>query len=189
MAEVHRRFAGSSRAPGIDEFEYWLAAAGAPVESFSTEFDSPYLLLAAGDWREAAAVWQRAGCPYESALAVAGSADTEALLAALPTLDALGAEPLARRLRHRLRGLGVARVPRGRRPATRESPAGLTGRQADVVRLLAAGLTNAEIAARLVLSVRTVDSHVAAVLDKLGARTRREAVARADAIGLLADQS
>jgi DNA-binding NarL/FixJ family response regulator len=87
-----------------------------------------------------------------------------------------------------LRELGVARVPRGRRPATRDNAAGLTSRQADVVRLLAEGLTNTEIAARLVLSVRTVDTHVAAVLDKLGARTRREAAARAEAIGLLSEQ-
>jgi DNA-binding NarL/FixJ family response regulator len=51
--------------------------------------------------------------------------------------------------------------------------------------LLAEGLTNAEIAARLVLSVRTVDTHVAAILNKLGARTRRDAAARAKAVGLL----
>jgi DNA-binding NarL/FixJ family response regulator len=51
--------------------------------------------------------------------------------------------------------------------------------------LLAEGLTNAEIAARLVLSVRTVDAHVAAILSKLGARTRRDAPARARTLGLL----
>jgi DNA-binding NarL/FixJ family response regulator len=54
-----------------------------------------------------------------------------------------------------------------------------------VLRLLADGLTNAEIAVRLVLSVRTVDSHVAAVLDKLGAPSRHDATAKAKAIGLL----
>jgi DNA-binding NarL/FixJ family response regulator len=70
-------------------------------------------------------------------------------------------------------------------PATRDNPAGLTERQVEVVRLLADGLSNAEIAARLVLSVRTVDSHVAAVLDKLNARTRRDAATRARLLGLV----
>jgi DNA-binding NarL/FixJ family response regulator len=54
-----------------------------------------------------------------------------------------------------------------------------------VVRLLVEGLTNAEIAARLVLSIRTVDTHVAAVLGKLGANTRREAASRARTLGIL----
>jgi len=108
------------------------------------------------------------------------------VLEALATLDALQAEPLARRVRLRLRELGVARIPRGPVPSTRDNPAGLTERQTEVVRLLADGLSNAEIAARLVLSVRTVDSHVAAVLDKLNARTRREAADRAVALGLVA---
>jgi DNA-binding NarL/FixJ family response regulator len=45
--------------------------------------------------------------------------------------------------------------------------------------LLAEGLTNAEIAEGLFVSVRTVDHHVSAILDKLGVPTRREAVAAA----------
>jgi DNA-binding NarL/FixJ family response regulator len=79
----------------------------------------------------------------------------------------------------------VARIPRGRVRSTRDNPAGLTERQTDVVRLLAEGLTNAEIAARLVLSVRTVDTHVAAILNKLDAKTRRDAATRARGLGLL----
>ena len=69
--------------------------------------------------------------------------------------------------------------------ASRVNPAGLTERQSHVVNLPSRGMTNAEIAAQLVLSVRTVDSHVAAALDKLGTATRKEAAAWAGDLGLL----
>jgi DNA-binding CsgD family transcriptional regulator/tetratricopeptide (TPR) repeat protein len=164
-------------------FGYWMRAAGQAVPVNGSEH--PYTLLADGHWREAAEAWRRADCPYEHALARAHSADPADLLSALATLTALGAEPLARRVRHRLRELGVVHIPRGQVQSTRDSPAGLTERQTDVVRLMAEGLTNAEIAARLVLSVRTVDTHVGAILNKLAARTRRDAVARAKALGLV----
>jgi DNA-binding NarL/FixJ family response regulator len=62
---------------------------------------------------------------------------------------------------------------------------GLTGRQAEILGLLADGLTNAEIADRLVVSVRTVDHHVSAVLAKLGTTSRRDAVAAAARLGVL----
>ena len=64
------------------------------------------------------------------------------------------------------------------------NPAGLTPRQLAVLELLREGMTNAEIADRLVVSVRTVDHHVAAVLGKLGVRSRREAAAAARELGV-----
>jgi len=100
-------------------------------------------------------------------------------------LDELDAKPLATVVRRRLRTLGVTRIPRGPLGETRVNPAGLTARQIDVLRLLGKGYTNAQIATQLVVSVRTVDSHVAAVLSKLGAATRREATTRAAELGVL----
>ena len=86
-----------------------------------------------------------------------------------------------------LRELG-APVPRGPRPSTRENPASLTARELDVLTLLAQGLRNAEIADRLVVSRRTVDHHVSAILRKLDATTRGEAVAAASRLGVLEDR-
>ncbi|MEV0898578.1 AAA family ATPase [Actinoplanes sp. NPDC049802] len=164
----------------LGAFGYWLRRLGADVP-----VPRPYASLVDGDPREAARTWAEAGCRYDQALALSHSDDADDLLAAVRILDSLDAEPLARRIRFRLRELGFSRIPRGPRPATRDHPAGLTGRQSEVLRLLAEGLSNPEIAARLVLSVRTVDAHVAAVMAKLTARSRREAVSRARAIGLL----
>jgi DNA-binding NarL/FixJ family response regulator len=99
--------------------------------------------------------------------------------------EGLGAGALSARLRERLRQLGITRVPRGPLAETRANPAGLTARQLEVLALLAEGLTNAEIAARLVVSIRTVDHHVAAVLARLGVDSRRAAGRRAADMGIL----
>ncbi|MHB8577964.1 MAG: TIR domain-containing protein [Dehalococcoidia bacterium] len=60
-------------------------------------------------------------------------------------------------------------------PEIAQRPAGLTAREVEVLRLLAAGRTNPEIAAALVLSVKTVERHLANIYAKLGARGRVEA--------------
>ncbi|GLP64446.1 LuxR family transcriptional regulator [Streptomyces sp. TUS-ST3] len=180
---VHAQASLLPGAPYRPELGYWLTKAGHPVPP--DDSDHPYALQARGQWRRAAARWQTAGCPYEHASARAESPDPADKLAALAAFDALGAEPAARMLRAELRRLGVRRIPRGPLAATRENPAGLTDRQLQVIRLLAEGLTNAEIAARLVVSVRTIDNHVRAVLDKLDAPGRRQAAARAAELGLL----
>ena len=87
-------------------------------------------------------------------------------------------------MRRGLRAAGVSGIPRGPRSATRENPFGLTPRQMEVLMLLAAELTNAEIAARLHLSPKTVDHHVSAVLSKMDVHTREAAVELARGQGL-----
>ncbi len=160
----------------------YLRRCGWPAEEFAG-CRPEHLLGLRGDWAGAAAEWARIGDPYERALELAESGLAEPTLEALGLLDDLEAEPAARLVRGRLRDLGVARIPRGPRPATRAHPAGLTERQVDVLGMLGEGLTNAEIAARLVVSVRTVDHHVSAVLTKLGVPTRRDAARLAGQLG------
>jgi DNA-binding CsgD family transcriptional regulator/tetratricopeptide (TPR) repeat protein len=128
-----------------------------------------------GDWRGAAEAWRSLGAPYEHALELAASGRPPEMLDALGALDQLGAVAAADIVRRELRRLGVSRLPRRPLPCTRANPAGLTDRQVEVLGLLADGLTNAEIADRLVVSVRTVDHHVAAILGKLKVGSRREA--------------
>jgi DNA-binding CsgD family transcriptional regulator/tetratricopeptide (TPR) repeat protein len=137
----------------------------------------PYASALRGDWRAAAQAWLSEGDPYERAVELAESGQVEPTVEALTILDGLGARPAVAIARRRLRGLGVTRLPRRPQPGTLANPAGLTDRQLEILRLVATGLSNAEIARRLVVSPRTVDHHVSAILAKLGVRTRREAAA------------
>ncbi|HEX8487119.1 MAG TPA: LuxR C-terminal-related transcriptional regulator, partial [Propionibacteriaceae bacterium] len=117
--------------------------------------------------------------PFERALALWDGGSTDELLSALALLDPLGARAVAALFRARLRAHGVSSVPRGQLAATRAHPAGLTARQQEVLTLLADGLSNAEIAARLVISPKTADHHVSAILTKLDVHSRGEAAALA----------
>ncbi|MFB7436350.1 response regulator [Streptomyces microflavus] len=83
-----------------------------------------------------------------------------------------------------VRGLAAEHAGR-REPRAPAWVARLTGREADVLRLMAAGLTNAEIAGRLAVGPATVKSHVAAVLAKTGARDRTQAVIAAYESGFI----
>jgi DNA-binding NarL/FixJ family response regulator len=96
----------------------------------------------------------------------------------------LGAAPLAEHLARRMRRLGLA-VPRGPRAQTRSNPAGLTERQLEVLALIVDGLSNAGIAERLVISHKTAEHHVSAVLGKLGVSGRHAAARRAAELGLV----
>ncbi len=92
---------------------------------------------------------------------------------ALATFDRIGARSDADATAALLRTLGV--TP----PSSRHGDGELTGRERQVLVLLAVGLSNPEIAARLHISRKTVAHHVSSVLTKLGVRNRTEAVARA----------
>jgi DNA-binding CsgD family transcriptional regulator len=160
-----------------------LRRAGEPVQSFP---GCPPELAAGidGEWQTAAAAWERLEAPYERALELLDSGEVPPTMEAFVVLDSLGARPAAALARQLLRRMGVHQVPRGPRPATRGNPAGLTARQLEILQLLGQGLSNAEIATRLFVSVRTVDHHVSAVLQKLNMTSRREAAATAERLGL-----
>lgn len=157
-------------------------AACAAVAGIEIELDrpvsGPYAAMIGRDWAAAADAFGELGWAYDRALMLSLLADEAALVEAIDIARRLGAEPLTRRVAARMRELDI-RVPKGPRKTTRANPAGLTARQLEVLALIADGLTNAEIAERLVVSQRTAEHHVAAVLTKVGASTRREAAQRA----------
>jgi DNA-binding CsgD family transcriptional regulator len=165
------------------ELAFWCHRAGVPVRWRVTA--EPFRLAIAGDWAAAASAWADRNCPYEAAVTLSGADDPDAVLRAVETLDRLGARPAAAIARRRLRELGVASIPRGPRAETAANKAGLTRREAEVLDLIALGLTNTEIARKLVLSGKAVERHVSAVLRKLGAHGRAEAVDAARRSGVL----
>jgi DNA-binding CsgD family transcriptional regulator/tetratricopeptide (TPR) repeat protein len=155
----------------------WLRRLASPrsLEALDAEVTEPYRLLLDGDPVGAARAWTRLGSPYEAAMALADALEEAALREALGIVIGLGAHSAAQIIRQRLRVLGARSIPAGPRAATRERPFGLTRREYEVLDLICAEHTNAEIAAKLFLSVKTVDHHVSAVLGKLGVPTRAAA--------------
>jgi DNA-binding CsgD family transcriptional regulator/tetratricopeptide (TPR) repeat protein len=145
----------------------WLPAdvdAGLPLAP-------PYVLERAGSWAEAATYWQGVESPFEQALALARSGDQELLTQAVRLFDRLGTTAAGARARSMLHALG-APVPRATRASTH--PHGLTPREQEVLELVARGLGDGAIAETLVISRRTAEHHVAAILGKVGVRSRRD---------------
>ena len=158
----------------------FLAWRAGRIDRLPDGTDPRYVLHAAGRFREAAAAWRALGCPYDEALALADSDEEQDLRDALTILHRLGATVMAGRVTDRLLSRGARNVPRGPRPSTRANPAGLSVRELEVLALIRAGARNAEIAARLVVSTKTVDHHVSSILRKLGVRDRTAARREAD---------
>jgi DNA-binding CsgD family transcriptional regulator/tetratricopeptide (TPR) repeat protein len=159
-------------------------------------------------WGELAARWERHGSAFQTAycrwrqaeLTLAAGGARGQIPAVLSTAHAtavrLGAEPLrreledlARRARIALGGAGAGDAGAGadgvQAAPTAADRVGLTARELDVLRLLAGGATNREIAAQLYISQKTVTIHVTRILSKLDARTRVEAAGTAERLGLL----
>jgi DNA-binding CsgD family transcriptional regulator len=156
------------------ELAYWRWKAGV-CDDPPDWLPAPYRLQIAGQWRAAAEAWRSIGCPYEEARALADG-DPAAQQRALVILDRLQARPAAAELRRGMRVQGLRSVPRGPQRATRANRFGLTNRQLEILRLLADGCTNAQIAQRMSIAPKTAEHHVAAVLAKLDVASRQAAV-------------
>ncbi len=142
----------------------------------------------------AAAAWERIAQPYplaaallrgaEAALAAADRDGAAQRLQRVSDLaESLGARPLRQEATELARSARIrpARTTRGQAPA---APLGLTAREFEVLRLVADGRSNPEIAARLFISPKTVSVHVSNILAKMGLASRGEAAAAAYRQGL-----
>ncbi len=181
-------------APGLNEIPpttmgslaLWARRAGLPAPDLSgVELEEPVELGLAGRHQEAAAAWDEREMPYAAAWALLDSGEADLIREALARFDQMGTSAAARLARRELRRLGASSIPTGSRSATRAHPAGLTQREQEVLALLAEGMTDEQIAARLVISVRTVNHHVSAVLTKLDVTSRQAAGTEALRRGLL----
>lgn len=165
----------------MGELAFYLELGGIPLPLAT---GGPWTLSISGTWRDAAREWNEVRRPYERALALL-SGDEPAQLQAIMILDGLGAAATATIARKIARDGGNRRLPQPQRtPRRRKHPSGLSMRQLEVLALLASGLRNSEIAERLFISSKTVEHHVSAILETIGARTRSEAAARAREIGV-----
>ncbi len=168
----------------VGELAYWLWRAGV-LQRPPSEAAEPYARQIAGEWETARRLWEEIGCPYEAAVAQAEADDPDQQRAALLTFYKLGARPAANRLGQRLRRRGITDLPRRPHRRTGANPAGLTDRELEVAELVARGMSNGEIAARLHISPRTAAHHVAAVLAKLGVGTRHRVKPAAVRLGIV----
>ena len=169
----------------------WLAAARAAHAQIHGRAASGWWADASDCFDRAGLIVRRAWAQVEQAAAVVDEGGDRGaasrLVADAHALSSrLGAEPVRRYAeslarRARLDVPGIPRIAQG--------DLGLTEREVEVLRLVAAGRTNKEIAAELYISVKTASVHVSNILRKVGAATRTEAGAIAHREGLVATAS
>ena len=142
-------------------------------------------------WDAAAAAWERVGQPYPLAVALLRAAEAalaagyrdgsaERLRRAAELADSLRARPLAVEIGALARNARIGPADRrGARGDAAATPLGLTARELEVLRLVAHGQSNPEIAARLFISAKTASVHVSNIMAKVGVSSRGEAAAAA----------
>jgi DNA-binding CsgD family transcriptional regulator len=171
----------------IGELGVWLGRAGRrrTVANLGAE---PFASWNRGEPLRAAAGFVSLGCPYEAASAQASSGDTASLRLAMATFDRLGAAPAAQRVAAELRTRGVRVARRSDRGGAAAEPSrgGLSEREVEMLRLVAAGFTNPQIATTLYISRKTAEHHVSNILVKLGVASRVEAAAAVVRLGITA---
>jgi DNA-binding CsgD family transcriptional regulator/tetratricopeptide (TPR) repeat protein len=166
----------------LGELMFWCRLSGCEWTG-GGDMEPAYAMQLSGDWRGATHEWLGLGCPYEQAFALL-QGDEAAVTEALALFASLQACAVVKRCREHLLRAGMRGIARGPRATTSADPAGLTLRERQILALLAEGLSNIEIACRLARSEKTVEHHVSAVLRKLDAHSRGEAVAMAGRLGL-----
>jgi DNA-binding CsgD family transcriptional regulator len=171
------------------ELLWWRALAEpAPADDPSGDVAEPFALMAAGAWEQAAAAWSELGCPLWQAYALGLAPEVSTAQQGVGILEGLGATASIEAVLRTRRERGLL-LPRRPRAAARERVGQLTTREFDILLLLADGLSTAELAGRLVVSPRTVEHHVSAILRKLGEPTRARAVAAARRLGVLEESA
>lgn len=185
LAEVLTLAERSGHSLAAGEVSVWLQRAGA-LDHRAADIAPLYVDWLDGRHAEAVSALRSLGCPYEAAMAQFEAGDTTFLAEALATFERLHAAPMARAAEARLIERNV-RLPMTRRSVTQSATPlhALSAREAEVLRLVAAGFTNPQIGAALYISRKTAEHHVSNILTKLAVSSRAEAAAAAARIGVL----